>query len=105
MDETRQPAVSGPKPKIELVYDGASIYVDAAREAVRAALSELGLPLDWREWDRHRWGRRDPERYFGSSNVLVNGEPVAEASEIPAVWNDGRGSVLVRAALVKAQKT
>ena len=96
---------AGHKPKIELVYDGTSLHADAAREAIRAALYELGLPLDWREWDRQRWGRRDSERYFGSSNVLVNGEPVAEASETPAIWNDGRGSVLVRAALVKAQET
>ena len=96
------PAFSGPKPHVELVYDGTSVYADAAREAVRAALDELGLPLDWREWDRQRWGHRDPVRYFGPSNVLVNGEPVADASETPDIWRDGRGSDLVRAALAKA---
>lgn len=101
MDEKRP---AGHKPKIELVYDGTSLHAEAAREAVRSALTELGLPLDWREWDRERFGRRDPARYFGSSNVLINGEPVAEASETPAVWNDGRGSVLVRAALANALK-
>jgi hypothetical protein len=88
-----------------LVYDESSLFVDATRDAVRSVLNELGLALDWEEWDRQRWGRRDAERHFGPSNVLVNGEPVAEANQTPAIWNDGRGPVLVRAALLKALAT
>lgn len=92
----------GPTVRVELVHDGASRHVDVARDVIRAALSELGLPPDWVEWDRHRFGRRDAARYFGPSNVLVNGEPVVDASHSPEIWDDGRGSVLVREALVKA---
>ena len=90
-----------PKLRVELVYDGTSLYIDSAREAIRDALRELGLPPDWLEWDRLQWGPRDPLRYFGSSNVLVNGEPVADARETPAIWRDGRGPLLVRAAVAK----
>ena len=100
--EEKRPEVSGTIPHVELVYDGTSLYVDVVRDAVRAALKDLGLPPDWREWNRQNWGPRDPVRYFGPSNVLVNGEPVAHPDETPAVWRDGSGSILVRAALVKA---
>ena len=38
--------------KIELIYDNDCPNVEPARRALRDALSTLGLPLDWKEWDR-----------------------------------------------------
>ena len=94
--------MSTKKPRIELVFDGRSTDIDSLRAAVRAPLNELGLPVDWEEWDRELRGRRDGGRYFGPLNILINGEPVADANQTPGVWRDGRGPVLVRAAILKA---
>ena len=103
--DKEKPVVRGPGPRIELVYDGSSVYVEASRDAVRSALCELGLLLDSHEWDRQQSGGRDPARYFGPANVLIDGEPVVETNQTPGVWNDGRGQLLVRAAILKLRQS
>jgi hypothetical protein len=65
---------------VELVYDPDCPNVQGAREQLRLALAEAGLPLQWQEWNR-----ADPEapsyaRGYGSPTFLVNGRDVAGAS-------------------------
>ena len=63
--------------RIELVFDPECPNASKARELLRTALTESGLPADWREWDR---GARDtpPElRWLGSPTILGGGADVA----------------------------
>lgn len=89
-------------PEIELVYDPGSSCLEDLRMALRAALRELGLPPDWREWNRAVRGRRDPHRWFGPANVLVNGEAVAEASEAVTLWRTAAGAKRIAAKIREA---
>jgi hypothetical protein len=65
------------QPRIELVYDSDCPNVDQARAAIREALTGLGAPLDWREWDRDHPLTPAQLRSLGSPSVLVNGADVA----------------------------
>lgn len=63
-------------PKIQMVYDANCPNIDAARAAIRGALTAIGAPLMWQEFER-----RDPAlpvtlRDLGSPSVLVNGRDV-----------------------------
>jgi hypothetical protein len=40
-------------PGIALVYDDDCPNIDECREALRAALAEVGAPLTWKEWHRN----------------------------------------------------
>ena len=67
------------KARIELVYFQGCPHVDAARSAVRNALSAMGLPLEWTEWDREDDSTPPALRPYGSPTVLVNGRDVMPA--------------------------
>jgi hypothetical protein len=64
---------------VELVYFKGCPNADAARDHIRHALTEVGRPLEWVEWDLE--DEATPERYhsYGSPTVLVDGRDVADA--------------------------
>lgn len=67
-------------PTLELIYDPDCPNVQRAREQLRLALAEAGLPLQWQEWNR-----ADPEApgyacQYGSPTFLVNGRDAAGVS-------------------------
>jgi mercuric ion transport protein len=59
--------------RLELVYDPDCPNVEPARTAIRAALTSVGAPLVWREWDRGDPATLSVLRCLGSPSVLVNG--------------------------------
>jgi hypothetical protein len=59
--------------RIELVYDPDCPNVGRARLAIRAALTKVGAPPVWREWDRGDPATLSVLRSLGSPSVLVNG--------------------------------
>jgi mercuric ion transport protein len=63
-------------PRIEMVYDPECPNVERARIAIRGALTAIGAPLAWREWDCSDVGTPDGLRAIGSPSVLVNGHDV-----------------------------
>jgi hypothetical protein len=69
--------------RLELVYDPNCPNVERARTAIRAALTAVGAPLVWREWDRGDPATLAVLRSLGSPSVLVNGLDVgADGSSI-----------------------
>lgn len=62
---------------VELIYFQGCPSVDAARDAIGAALVAEGLNGGWREWDRDSPETPKPLRRYGSPTVLVSGEDVA----------------------------
>lgn len=67
------------KPRIELIYFQGCPHVDAARMALREALTSVGMPLEWTEWDRDADATPDALRAHGSPTVLVDGRDVVPA--------------------------
>ena len=67
-------------PPIELVYFTGCPHVAAARDALRTALDNAGLPASWQEWDQA--DPRTPARLhgYGSPTVLVGGMDVTGAT-------------------------
>jgi len=79
---------------IELVYFAGCPNVEAAREALRKALSDAGLDIEWREWDSNDPGVPRRLRAYGSPTVLVNGcdvDPSSADAECCRVYMDGSG--------------
>jgi hypothetical protein len=74
------------KPPIELVYFRGCPHVEGARGALRTALQDLGLPIEWREWDQTRPGTPRHLLGHGSPTVLVGGRDVTRAE----LRHDGR---------------
>lgn len=66
--------------RVELLYFPECPNVNAAREQLRRALAESGLPLRWTEHDVT--SPRAPKRVrgFGSPTILVDGQDVSGAS-------------------------
>lgn len=62
---------------IELVYFEGCPNVEAARENLRKACSELELGTDWKEWDQNDDNIPEHLRAFGSPSILVEGTDVA----------------------------
>jgi hypothetical protein len=61
---------------IELVYFQGCPNVDRARDALRAALGDLGQPARWTEWDQESPEAPARVQGYGSPTVLVNGRDV-----------------------------
>ena len=59
-------------PKVELVYFEGCPHAQVARDVLAAALSEIGLPEEWTEWDLADPDTPECVRRFGSPTVLVN---------------------------------
>ena len=66
------------KVRIELVTDQDCPNVEATRSVLRDSLSELGLPLEWTEWDRAADNSPPHAQRFGSPSVLVDGRDIAD---------------------------
>ena len=65
---------------IVILFDADCPNVDAARERVASALSEVGQTTRWRELDVGDPQTPTPWREFASPTVLVDGEDVATGS-------------------------
>jgi hypothetical protein len=64
------------RPAIALVYDQNCPNVGECRTALRAALSAVGAPPVWNEWDRNSAATPAAYRGLGSPTVLVNGHDI-----------------------------
>lgn len=67
-------------PTVELIYDGDCPNVSETRVELLRALTKLGLPAGWREWERGKPDSPDYVRRFGSPTVLVDGREVSGAA-------------------------
>lgn len=65
--------------RVDLGYFAGCPHVDAARRAIRSALSAEGLETGWSEWDCDDTRTPGPLRRYGSPTVLVNGRDVVPA--------------------------
>lgn len=62
--------------RLELVWDSGCPNVEAARAVIRAALSEVGLPERWAEWQIGVDALPAHAQGFGSPTILVDGRDV-----------------------------
>ncbi len=81
---------------VELIYDVGCPNVRDARDALRRAFAQLGLPARWSEWDRADPASPAHVRGYGSPTILVGGRDVAGAREGEApdccrLYDDGEG--------------
>ena len=67
--------------RVELVFDRSCPNVDEARAQIREALSVVGLPPSWSEWDRDSDTTPQSLRPFGSPTILVDGRDVSGPNE------------------------
>lgn len=67
-------------PTVELIYDPDCPNVEKAREQLRRALAEAGLPLQWQEWNRAAPEAPNHAREYGSPTILVDGRDLAGLS-------------------------
>lgn len=65
--------------QLELIYDDDCPNVSAAREALLQALTQLGLPVAWTEWNRAAPESPAYVRAYGSPTILLDGEDLAGA--------------------------
>lgn len=88
---------------VELVFFQGCPHVDDARHNLRTALTELGQPPEWVEWDRESPDTPEALRAYGSPTVLVDGRDVTGEggrTQGAACRADGAPSVArIRAAL------
>jgi len=83
------------EPIVELVYFGSCPNVGLARQALKDALSSLGLFSSWQEWDLEHRTAPARVRGYGSPTVLIGGRDVrggSPASEGLACRADGAPS-------------
>jgi hypothetical protein len=64
-------------PAIDLIYDKDCPNVQEARSLLRDALTEVGMPPEWREWDREGVETPPELRGLGSPTILVDGVDVS----------------------------
>ena len=64
------------KPEVELVYFRGCLYVEAARQALRATFAAMGVTPEWKEWDQERPGVPTRIQGYGSPTVLIAGRDV-----------------------------
>ncbi|MEW5852409.1 MAG: MerC domain-containing protein [Myxococcota bacterium] len=66
---------------VELIFDDTCPNVEPAREQLRTALTQLGLPLAWTEWRRDDPASPPYVRQYGSPTVLVDGRDVVRVPD------------------------
>ncbi len=64
------------KAAVELVYFKGCPRVEAARQALRAALGAMGFAPEWEEWDQESPQAPARVQGYGSPTVLVGGQDV-----------------------------
>ena len=62
---------------IVLVYDHDCPNADPARQRLAQALSRVGLPAAWTEWERGDPTAPEYTQHLGSPTILVNGKDVS----------------------------
>ena len=70
-------------PEIELLWDADCPNVDDARDVLRAALTEVGLPARWTEWRSDDPAVPERARSYGSPTVLIDRRDVA--GDVPSI--------------------
>lgn len=99
-------------PKIEFIYELSCPNIADAREQLRLALEQTGLPMHWQEWEHNDPNSPDYTRRYGSPSILVNGVDVAGESASDAascrIYTNTQGrnrgvpdAALIRTALEK----
>jgi hypothetical protein len=68
------------KAAVELVYFRGCPHVEAAREALQAALMAMGFAPEWEEWDQESPETPARVQGYGSPTVLVGGRDVRGGS-------------------------
>jgi hypothetical protein len=68
-------------PAVDLVFGAECPNVEYARALLRTALVAVGLPAEWREWERDGADTPAHLRGLGSPTILVNGIDVSGAEE------------------------
>ena len=63
-------------PRIEFLYEKTCPNITDARDALRLALEQAGLPQEWREWERNDPAAPAHARQYGSPTILVDGRDV-----------------------------
>lgn len=63
-------------PTIELLYEQTCPNIAGARAALRSALEQSGLPVQWQEWDRDDPAAPARARHYGSPTILIDGRDV-----------------------------
>ena len=63
-------------PRIEMVYDADCPNIARARTAIREALTMIGAPADWHEWNRDDPATPSELRRLGSPSIVVDGRDV-----------------------------
>ncbi len=94
-------------PKIEFIYELSCPNVADARQQLRLALEQTGLPLEWQEWEHNDPYSPEYTRRYGSPSILVNGvdvagEPASDAASCRIYTNtQGRNRGVPDAALIR----
>ena len=81
--------------RVELVFDPTCPNVDKARDAIRAALLTVSVPVEWKEWERGAESTPPALRAFGSPTVLVNGTDVSGGGDEAARADDNSCRVYI----------
>lgn len=64
-------------PKIELIYDKDCPNVQAMRQQLRQALTQIGKQLVWQEWDRDDPKSPPHTLQYGSPALLIDGQDIS----------------------------
>lgn len=67
-------------PIIDFIFDDDCPNIIAAREQLRSACANLGIPPQWNEWNRTAPNTPEHLQGFGSPTILVNGKDIAGLS-------------------------
>ncbi len=62
--------------KIELIYFDSCPNAQPARENLRRALEEAGLPPTWQEWEQGDSSAPGHVKQYGSPTILIDGRDV-----------------------------
>jgi hypothetical protein len=63
--------------KVELVYEHTCPNIEPAREQLRRAFDQLGMPPRWQEWEVKAADAPAYIHGYGSPTILVNGHDVS----------------------------
>jgi hypothetical protein len=88
--------------QIDFLYFDGCPHAAPARERLRDALSAMGAPVQWSEWDTGSASTPEPLRGYASPTILINGidvERKAPTSGAGCAVGGGPSLDVLRAAL------